>query len=30
METIIYICAVLAALVAVAWLLDENDRELED
>ena len=30
METIIYICAVFAALVAVAWLLDENDRELED
>ncbi len=30
METIIYIFAVFAALVAVAWLLDENDRELED
>jgi hypothetical protein len=30
METIIYIFAVLAALIAVAWLLDENDRELED
>ena len=30
METIIYIFAVFAALIAVAWLLDENDRELED
>lgn len=30
METIIYIFAVLAALIAVAWLLDENDRELEN
>ena len=30
METIIYIFAVFIALVAVAWLLDENDRELED
>jgi len=30
METIIYICAVFIALIAVAWLLDENDRELKD
>ena len=30
METIIYICAVLAALIAVAWLLDHNDEQAED